>query len=528
MALNYLLFLVTHSAQSFYTRAIMSQPLASTPAVTPVITQPQDQQAANVPTSTAQIDAQLTTTSATEPNVSEPRLSNQAAPNSPFEARADLPNSEAVALRHTAPHARDQASSANSIAESTVTTSKVSSINSISEKEKTAAPLDNDNFLSNDTTFLDFLVEIKKLNDMREMFEQASQALKASNEQMDYQLVKILGPQYHLSKAAIQARIRADKGDAESQFILGNYYEHGSGVKQDYIEAEKLYRKAAKQGHAGAMRALGVMYEFGYGVKRATAYAVIWYQQAANLGDAYAQVKHGVMLWDGIGINKDEAAAVSWFLKAADQGSISAMDLLVTAYKMGIGVKKDDKLAAYWFLKSLQEQSEDGVLDLSKYLDLLDFIPDVLNQFKEFENLTTIMISSILVDTKDFLPIAKLIRSNTPIQAINLNKCLISEPTAQLLIKALENNVSLTVLHIDPILISPPMHATIKKLLEQNIAIAELRKHVKESFLKNSNFLPLEVLVMVIDRTIVSFIKSGKNKEATQNAIDELMMSLRI
>jgi hypothetical protein len=288
------------------------------------------------------------------------------------------------------------------------------------------------------------------------MYEKASQALKTSNEQMDYQLGKILGPQYNETKAVMQLR------------------------------------------------------------------------HQAMFGDAYAQNKLGIMLWNGLGINKDEAAAVSWFLKAADQGSIGAMDLLVTAYKMGIGVKKDEKVATYWFLKSSQEQGEFGVLDLSRYLDLLDFIPEVLNEFKEFENLTSITISSILIDTNDFLPIAKLIRSNTTIQAINLSECLISEPAAQLLIKALENNVSLTVLNIDPMHILPPMHATIKKLLEQNIVIAELRKDVDKYFLKNSNNLPLVVLKMVIDRTIVSYIKGGLSKEATQNAIDELMMSSRL
>ena len=506
----------------------MSQPVAYTPAVTPVSTQTEYHQAVSAPTSTAQTDVQLTTTSATEPNASEPRLSNQTAPNSPFEARADHPNSEGVVLLHTAPHVHDQASSTNLIAESTVTTSKVLTQNLISETENNDVPMVSCDFLSNDITVFDLFSITKRINDLTVMYEHASQALNASNEQMNYQVAKILGPQYHETKAVMQLRHQAKFGDAESQFILGNYYEHGTGVKQDYIEAEKLYRKAAKQGHAGAMRALGVMYEFGYGVERATAYAVIWYQQAANLGDAYAQIKLGVMLWDGIGINKDEAAAVSWFLKAANQGSISAMDWLVTAYNMGIGVKKDDKVAAYWFLKSSQEQSEFGVLDCSKYLDLLDFIPDILNEFKEFENLISITISSILVETKEFLPIAKLIRSSTRIQVINLSKCLISEPTAQLLIEALENNVSLTVLHIDLKLISPLTQLTIKKLLEKNIAIAKLRKDVDKSFLKNSNYLPLEVLKMVIDRTIVSYIKSGQSKEATQNAIDELMMSSRL
>lgn len=506
----------------------MCQPFASTPAVIPVITQTEYQQAVNALTSTAQTDAQLTTTGATETNASEPRLSNQAAPNSPFEARADHPNSEGVVLLHTAPHVHDQASSENLIVESTVTTSKVSTRNSISVIENITAPLVNYDWVSNDATAVDYFATVKELSDMTKMYEQVSQALKTSNEQMDYQLAKILGPQYHETKAVMQLRHQAKMGNAESQFILGVHYENGSGVHRDYIQAENLYRQAAKQGHAGAMRQLGMMYEFGYGVKKDSEYAVTWYRQAANLGDAYAQTKFGLMLWNGIGINKDEGAAVNWFLNAANQGSRGAMDLLVTAYTMGIGVKKDGKLAAYWIIKSSQEQSEFGVLDFSKYLDLLDFIPDVLNEFKEFENLTTITISSIQVDTKDLLPIAKLIRSNTQITALNLSKCLISEPAAQLLIKALENNASLTVLHIDPILISPPMHATIKKLLEQNIAIAELRKDVDTFFLKKSNYLPLEVLKMVIDRTIVSYIKGGESKETTQNAIDELMMSLRI
>ena len=39
--------------------------------------------------------------------------------------------------------------------------------------------------------------------------------------------------------------------DAEALYNKGNCYYFGKGVKQDYAEAAKWYRKAAEQGHAG-------------------------------------------------------------------------------------------------------------------------------------------------------------------------------------------------------------------------------------------------------------------------------------
>ena len=43
----------------------------------------------------------------------------------------------------------------------------------------------------------------------------------------------------------------ADKGFAEAQYTLGNFYEDGTGVMQDYAEAMRWYRLAAAQGHRG-------------------------------------------------------------------------------------------------------------------------------------------------------------------------------------------------------------------------------------------------------------------------------------
>src|SRR5665647_2078609 len=58
---------------------------------------------------------------------------------------------------------------------------------------------------------------------------------------------------YQLSKP------QAEKGDAVAQFILGFLYDEGKGVPQDYAEAAKWYRRAAKQGNKAAQHNLRLM-----------------------------------------------------------------------------------------------------------------------------------------------------------------------------------------------------------------------------------------------------------------------------
>jgi len=55
-------------------------------------------------------------------------------------------------------------------------------------------------------------------------------------------------------------------------------YENGSGVKQDYAEAAKWYRKAAERGDARAQYNLGFMYLNGTGVPQDYAEAEKWYK----------------------------------------------------------------------------------------------------------------------------------------------------------------------------------------------------------------------------------------------------------
>lgn len=47
-------------------------------------------------------------------------------------------------------------------------------------------------------------------------------------------------------------RMKAELGDVESQFRLGESYDNGDGVSEDESEAIKWYSKAAEQGHVEA------------------------------------------------------------------------------------------------------------------------------------------------------------------------------------------------------------------------------------------------------------------------------------
>ncbi len=119
-----------------------------------------------------------------------------------------------------------------------------------------------------------------------------------------------------------------DFKDASAQNNLGNCYYYGDGVKKDYAEAVKWYRKAADQGDADAQYNLGDCYCSGKGIEQDYAEAVKWYRKAADQGDADAQYNLGICYDTGRGVEQDYAEAAKWYRKAADQGVEEAKEKL--------------------------------------------------------------------------------------------------------------------------------------------------------------------------------------------------------
>ena len=112
----------------------------------------------------------------------------------------------------------------------------------------------------------------------------------------------------------------AAKGDASAMVNLGNFYEKGVGVPQDYAKAREWYEKAAAKGDTLAMIGLGLL----YGQAQDYAKAREWYEQAAAKDNAMAMRNLGMLYEFGWGVPQDYAKAREWYEKAAAKGDASA------------------------------------------------------------------------------------------------------------------------------------------------------------------------------------------------------------
>jgi uncharacterized protein len=86
-----------------------------------------------------------------------------------------------------------------------------------------------------------------------------------------------------------ETRKAAEQGGSEAQFNLGQAYNNGEGVPQDYKEAIKWFRKAAEQGDARAQFALGYAYNKGEGVPQNKATSYAWFNVAVANGEEKAK-----------------------------------------------------------------------------------------------------------------------------------------------------------------------------------------------------------------------------------------------
>ena len=156
----------------------------------------------------------------------------------------------------------------------------------------------------------------------------------------------------------------AEAGDAEPQTELGERYEDGRGVVQDYAVAVCWFRRAAEQGYPRGQTALGFMYGTGRGVVQDDAEAVRWFRRAAQLGDVRGQYNLGVMYRDGRGASRDDGEAVRWFRRSVEQGHAAGQASLGGMYRDGRGVSQDDAEAVRWFRRSADQGDAYGQANL--------------------------------------------------------------------------------------------------------------------------------------------------------------------
>ena len=105
-----------------------------------------------------------------------------------------------------------------------------------------------------------------------------------------------------------QLRSKADRGDAEAQYLLADYYWDNENIN----EAAKWLSKSTANGFAAAQ------WEMGFLAMENKNYseALKWYRKSADQNFCFGQYSLGCCYYDGAGVEKDWSIARNWFEKA--------------------------------------------------------------------------------------------------------------------------------------------------------------------------------------------------------------------
>ena len=87
----------------------------------------------------------------------------------------------------------------------------------------------------------------------------------------------------------VQAKEKADNGDAASCYKVAMAYMNGSDVQKDLAAAFRYMKSAADKGYTAAYIEVAKMYHGGRGVAKNRSTAEFWYKKAADAGNAEAR-----------------------------------------------------------------------------------------------------------------------------------------------------------------------------------------------------------------------------------------------
>lgn len=225
-------------------------------------------------------------------------------------------------------------------------------------------------------------------------------------------------PSYNNSASLIEDLFkRAERGDNDACFNLGEHFFYGRIVKQDYAKAVKWYTVSADRGDCSSQKKLADCYYLGQGTERNVAKAARRYEQAAEQGDydsqkalircfvlggsglipdikraeyyskrydipisrgtnedimqdaaagiPLAQFKLGNMYLFGTGMERSPETAVIWLQKAADQNYPAAQFNLGFCYYAGIGVQQDRSKAVQLYKMAADNRDLDALNNLA-------------------------------------------------------------------------------------------------------------------------------------------------------------------
>lgn len=104
-----------------------------------------------------------------------------------------------------------------------------------------------------------------------------------------------------------QLRKKAEAGDAQSMFQLGNEYFYGSAkIKRNHTLAAFWFQRAASAGVVDAMFNYGVCLDRGFGVKQNRYEAYQWYKKASEAGSKHAKFNMCQILFSGVPADEEK------------------------------------------------------------------------------------------------------------------------------------------------------------------------------------------------------------------------------
>jgi uncharacterized protein len=105
----------------------------------------------------------------------------------------------------------------------------------------------------------------------------------------------------------------AEQGYGEAVLAMGWFYLNGVGVDVDLDQADRWYRKSARQGNPSAMFSLGQMAYH----QRSYRDALTWFKRATDNGHSRSVFWLGKLYWHGRGVPQDKKRAMTMFQQAA-------------------------------------------------------------------------------------------------------------------------------------------------------------------------------------------------------------------
>lgn len=158
-------------------------------------------------------------------------------------------------------------------------------------------------------------------------------------------------------------RRAAIAGQPHAQFLLGDAFELGTGVKQDPAQARLWYQRAAESGHTTACLNLGYLHATGALPDSDLTEGMRWYERAAELGNIEAMVNLAARLMAGRDLEEDHAKARAYAEQAAAAGHPHAFYILACLYSEGSGGLAKDEATTQAMLREAARRGDPHAIE---------------------------------------------------------------------------------------------------------------------------------------------------------------------